>query len=217
MTLLHIPTDPTQAEALYDLLKLRLMTGIYAPGRKLSIRSLADESGFGEAAVREALKRLASERVLEGGVKRSYNVPDLDEKRAADLFNLRVLVECEAAANALPNMKAPQLAKMRSHCTAMNEAIRAVDIDGYMSHNHAFHFVMYERCGNADMIAVIEQLWMQTGPSLHRGIRTTDINLSWNNNHTAMLGACENNSADELRHLMRLDIGWGAQHYTAKS
>ena len=77
MSLLKIANDPTQAETIYGKLKSDLMIGTLLPSRKLSFRSVADEMGTGESPVREALKRLASERVLEGGAKRSYRVPDL--------------------------------------------------------------------------------------------------------------------------------------------
>jgi DNA-binding GntR family transcriptional regulator len=214
MTLLQHMTKPTQAEELYVRLKFELMTGALLPGQKLSIRSLSGETGAGASPVREALKRLASERALEGGAKRSYVVPNLSDRRAVDLFNLRALLECEAAALALPRFAPTLLPDLRTAMGAMDAALRTGDLDAYMRRNRTFHFLIYEQCGNADMVAMIEQLWMQTGPSLRRGTQADAYDLSWNRQHGNIIGALEARDTTSLRREMLRDIGWGAEHYT---
>ncbi|MEZ5873079.1 MAG: GntR family transcriptional regulator [Nitratireductor sp.] len=214
MSLLQQDSEPTQAEIVYGRLKFELMTGALLPGQKLSIRSLSAKTGAGASPVREALKRLASERVLEGSAKKSYIVPDLSDKRAVDLFNLRALLECEAAALALPRISPTILPGLRSAAQVMGKALEAGNLDEYMRQNRIFHFLVYEQCGSADMIAVIEQLWMQTGPSLRRGMQLDGYDASWNRQHLAMVAALETRDVATLRREMLRDIGWGAEHYT---
>lgn len=214
MDMLHQWNKPTQAEEIYGRLKFDLMTGALLPGQKLSIRSLSGETGAGASPVREALKRLASERALEGDAKRPYVVPTLSDRRAVDLFNLRALLECEAAALALPRFAPTLLPGLRIARIAMEAALQAGDLGAYMRQNHTFHFLIYEQCGNADMIAMIEQLWMQTGPSLRRGMQVDAYDLSWNRQHAAIVGALEARDTSSLRREMLRDIGWGAEHYT---
>lgn len=213
MTLLATSDTPTQAEELYSRMRFELMTGQYLPGRKLSIRSLADEAGYGASSVREVLKRLASERALESGLKKSYVVPDLDDKRAVDLFNLRSLLECEAAVLALPRFGPSLMPELRVQAEHMASAIASQTYEDYMLHNARFHFLIYENCGNPDMIAMIEQLWMQTGPSLHRGMLRAQPDATWNRQHLAIIAALEDRNAAALRREMLRDIGWGAEHY----
>jgi len=214
MDMLQKWNEPTQAEEIYGRLKFELMTGALLPGQKLSIRSLSGETGSGASPVREALKRLASERALEGGVKRSYVVPNLSDKRAVDLFNLRALLECEAAALALPRFAPVLLPGLHNAIHSMDMALKSGDLDTYMRQNRTFHFLIYEQCGNADMIAMIEQLWMQTGPSLRRGMQADAYDLGWNRQHAAVVGALEARDTLSLRREMLRDIGWGAEHYT---
>lgn len=190
------------------------MTGALLPGQKLSIRSLSAETGSGASPVREALKRLASERALEGGAKRSYVVPNLSDKRAVDLFNLRALLECEAAALALPRFAPILLPGLRTAMSVMDTALQTGDLDTYMRQNRTFHFLIYEQCGNADMVAMIEQLWMQTGPSLRRGMQADAYDVSWNRQHGNIIAALEARDTTSLRREMLRDIGWGAEHYT---
>jgi len=214
MSLLQIADDPTQAEVVYSKLKTDLMTGALLPSLKLSIRSVADDMGTGEAPVREALKRLASERVLEGGAKRSYRVPDLDYARAVNLFNLRALLECEAAALALPRFGLTLLPELRSAAQSMGHALTSGQPEIYMRQNRKFHFLIYDQCENTDMIAMIEQLWMQTGPSLRRGIGAAEFDHSWNQHHLEIIVALEARDVATLCREMLRDIVWGAEHYT---
>jgi DNA-binding GntR family transcriptional regulator len=216
MTLLQAAGDPTQAEVVYSKLKADLMVGARGPSCKLSIRSVAEDIEAGAAPVREALKRLASERVLESGTKRSYRVPDLDDSRAVDLFNLRALLECEAAALALPNLGPSRLPALRAAAAVMGEALTSGQLDDYMVANRNFHFLIYDQCGNGDMIAIIEQLWMQTGPSLRAGIRAAESDINWNCHHMEMIAAIEARDGAKLRQEMLRDISWGAEHYTQK-
>lgn len=214
MTLLHSGGDPTLAETVYDRLKTDLMIGAILPGCKLSIRSVAQQMNTGASPVREALKRLATERALDGTAKRSYFVPDLDDTRAVNLFNLRALLECEAAVLALPRLGPAMLPKLRRASDSMAQALGSGQLDAYMAGNRTFHFLIYEQCGNSDMIAMIEQLWMQTGPSLRRGMRAAEYDQSWNRQHRAIIVALETRDAAALRRGMLADIGWGAEHYT---
>jgi DNA-binding GntR family transcriptional regulator len=206
--LLTVPAEPTQAEMLYGRLKQKLMTGVYLPGDKLSIRRLSEETGAGQAAVREALKRLASERVLSSLAKRSYIVPVLDAKRAADLFNLRALLECEAAVQALEHIDAAAIAALDATIPKTRTAITQRRFDLYMVENHRFHFLIYQLCGNPDMIAVIEQLWMQTGPSLRQGLDSSQPDSSWGDAHELLVLALAEGDAAALRARLLRDIRW---------
>jgi DNA-binding GntR family transcriptional regulator len=208
MSLLTVPVAPTQAEEVYSHLKTKLMQGAILPGAKLSIRKLAEDLDTGMSPVREALKRLASERVLSSHAKRSYVVPVLDPKRAADLFNLRALLECEAAIQALPFIDVQTIRRLTACSRKMHAAIRDRQHDVYMTENHRFHFIVYGLCGNADMIAVIEQLWMQTGPTLRKGLEDVKPDHSWREIHEALVRAFSQKDEEDLRACMLQDIRW---------
>jgi len=208
MSLLTATAAPTQAEALYAQLKQQLMVGHWRPGQKLSIRKLSEETGGGMSPVREALKRLASERVLESSVKRSFAVPKLNRARTADLFSLRALLESEAALLALDAIDQRTLTHLATLIPKMQAAIERAAFDSYMSENQRFHFLIYRRCGNADMVALIEQLWMQTGPSLRAELYGAAPDASWSAIHTALLEALAQKDRDAVRQWLLRDIRW---------
>ncbi len=78
----------TLSEEVYRLLRRDILAGRLAPGSKLPFRQLAQLYGFGIAPLREALARLASERLvlLEG--QRGFSVSPMSRE---ELFDLCIL------------------------------------------------------------------------------------------------------------------------------
>lgn len=212
------PSDPSLSSGIYTELKNRLILGHYLPGDRLSTRKLAVEFGTSPMPVREALKRLASEHVIESAAAKAFNVPVLSRKRAADLFDLRALLESAAVEAAHCALTPDLLRELGALCDRMDADLKLRDFSAYMADNYRFHFLLYRKADNPDMVAMIEQLWMKSGPSLHLGLQQSEtINLDWNTGHKQLVEAIQDGRVADFRSLMRADIAWGADFYRADS
>ena len=208
--------DVSLSEQVYTELKSRLMLGAYRPGDRLSMRRLATEFGTSAMPVREALKRLASERVLESAAAKAFNVPRLSDKRAADLFVLRALLEGAALEAAFDCLRAGPLDEFAALCDRMDAHLKLGDFAAYTVDNRRFHFLIYGQADNADMVSMIEQLWMQTGPSLSRGLGLSGASvMGWNAEHKRLVKALSNGDFAQAVATLRADIEWGADFYRA--
>ncbi|MEQ1808127.1 MAG: GntR family transcriptional regulator, partial [Burkholderiaceae bacterium] len=67
--------NPTLGAQVLAQLRTQLITGAFAPGDKLSLRTLALQLGVSMQPVRDAVARLVAERALEVTPKRSVQVP----------------------------------------------------------------------------------------------------------------------------------------------
>ena len=132
--------DQSLSDRIYEELKSRLMLGAYLPGEKLSMRKLALEFGTSPMPVREALKRLASERAIESEAAKAYNVPKLSDKRAADLFVLRGLLEVAAVEAAFPALTPDIITELSGLRDRMGAHLKLHDFPAYMTDNYRFHF-----------------------------------------------------------------------------
>lgn len=205
---------PSLSDRIYADLKHQLMLGAVLPGQKLSMRKLAAGFGTSPMPVREALKRLASERALESEAAKAFNVPDLSAKRAADLFDMRALLEGAAARTALPRLTRAHVKTLTRLNARISKHLSARDALTYMAENHLFHFTIYRQSDNPDLLFMIEQLWMQTGPSLRLGLeRSIDTALRWNSGHAPLLEALHAGDAGAAERAMHDDIAWGAEFY----
>lgn len=208
------PKDTSLSEQIYTTLKQRLMLGHYLPGDRLSMRKLAEEFGTSPMPVREALKHLASERVIESAAAKAFHVPSLSGKRAADLFDLRALLECAALEAVKPGFSDALIAELSALSERMEAHLKLRDFPAYMLDNYRFHFSLYQLCGNQDMIDMIEQLWMKTGPSLFQGLQLSKADsLKWNASHRRMIEALNKDRFSDFVAFLRADILWGSDFY----
>lgn len=91
------PKDPFSAAL--DALRDQLRLGRLVSGEPLTITDLAHDLGLSATPVREALSRLAGERLIEDRRGRGYFAPRLDVSDLVELYGLRRLYLVEALSN----------------------------------------------------------------------------------------------------------------------
>jgi DNA-binding GntR family transcriptional regulator len=150
--------------SVYDELSWRMITGRITPGVTISTRGLAQELGVSQMPVREALSRLAAERAIEIRSKRRITVPAMTPARFDDLLRCRLLLEPEAARQALDFIDRSRLKQLREVDARMDVALSSGDVNVYMESNFNFHFGLYRAQGMATLNQLIQTLWLQFGP-----------------------------------------------------
>jgi predicted ArsR family transcriptional regulator len=92
------PKDPFSV--VLDTLRAQLKNGQLVSGEPLTITDLAHDLGLSATPVREALSRLAGERLIEDRRGRGYFAPRLDVSDLVEFYGLRRLYLGEALAAA---------------------------------------------------------------------------------------------------------------------
>lgn len=153
----------------YEHIRGKLVRGELSPGSRLSNRKLAAEIGVSFIPVREAINQLASEGLVEqlpnfGAVVR---VPKREE--LADLYDLRLALECHAAATASQRIGPAEIAELEVRNKYMVELIPQFEADGetesqsklndkWMVADAAFHMTVLRAAGNSLVIKTISEL-----------------------------------------------------------
>ncbi|MCR9125117.1 MAG: GntR family transcriptional regulator [Rhodobacteraceae bacterium] len=208
------PDPPrTLSATVYDDLRARLLVGRLLPGDTISIRTLAAEHGMSAMPVREALKQLALERALTGALKRAYRVPDLTCGEAANLFQIRAVLEGGAAEAATPHLSARDLETLRRRTRQMDVAWHKQDAIRFLEANFRFHALIYSRARNDALLDLIENLFVRTGPWLAKGILSLDKPEDWLGEHEAIVAALERGDAALSRRLIEEDARWGMSFF----
>ncbi len=204
----RVPQSP-MSDQIYQNLKWSLTIGEYEPGSVLSIRKLAARLGTSAMPVREALSRLASERLLESAANRSYKGAELDAKLVSDQFFVRARLEGIATVLAVPNLTASQVDQLENLAAQMDEDIDNDDNDNYIIRNYNFHFSIYGASGNDELFWTIERLWALTGPFLAQVVRNQDMPDDWRSLHAEIARAIRARDAEYAASLIEKDISWG--------
>lgn len=204
--------DPIN-EQVYRDLKWALTIGDYSPGDSISIRKRAAELNVSPMPVREALKRLASERALLTAAKRSFRVPMLEPVQISNLLFVRSSLEGTATELATPRMTSVQIERIAELASQMSTDIGKGDVKSYLIRNYSFHFSIYTAANNPELVSVIEGLWVQTGPFVAAGARSSIISLDWQDTHNLIVDAVRARDFSLARRHIEADIDWGVSLY----
>jgi DNA-binding GntR family transcriptional regulator len=151
-------------ETVYRAIRDRVLFGDLAPGQSVTIQGLVDDLGVSMTPVREAIRRLTAEGALEFLGNRRVCVPEIGERRFAELAFARLAIEprlAELASTALDGTGADALAAIDAE---IDQAIVAGDVAAYMRGNYRFHFTLYRASASKVLLPIAETLWLRFGP-----------------------------------------------------
>ena len=195
----------TLRQSVYEGVRHQLIIGKIAPGVGISTRGVAQQLGVSQMPVRDALGRLAAEGAVEIRSKRKIVVPNMTRARLQEIMRCRLLLEPEAAVDALTYIDAARLRAIRAADTATDEALRDGDVHAYMESNFRFHSLIYRASKMETLNRMIEMLWMQFGPFMRVVYgRFGTANLV--DQHLAASDAIADGDAERLRAAIAGDI-----------
>jgi DNA-binding GntR family transcriptional regulator len=107
----------------YLTIREGIVRGRFSPGSHLTAHDLAAACGLSRTPVREAMRRLHAEGLIEFIPHRGAFVTRIDESEINNIYDLRVALESYAAEAAARNITSSQLEELRSLATQMRDLI----------------------------------------------------------------------------------------------
>lgn len=179
-------------ERVYQSLRLSLLKGHFSPGDAISIRKLADALGTSAMPVREAVKRLTAEKALVQFPNRQIRVAPFNPKLHEEYVRIRIQLEGYAAERAIRARDAGLIERLKELNAAMLDAAKQGEIEAALAANHAFHFEICRAAAYSQLIEILENLWVRTGPVLAMIGRTpANVITLFENGHTCHARAIE--------------------------
>jgi DNA-binding GntR family transcriptional regulator len=194
-------------EYVYSQLSRAIMMGEFEPGQKLKLKELSAAFNTSHMPIREALARMTVAQVVTTEPRRSVYVPFVSRKRLSDLIEVRIKLE-RMAITLISSSPDPQLAL---ELEAINKRFESVlqakepNFKTYLAINHEFHFAIYNRCGNPELINLIEQMWMRYGPLLH-GLRQGPTKFAQRDHHREMIKAIRSGNPEAASTAIENDL-----------
>ncbi|RBP92711.1 GntR family transcriptional regulator [Rhodobacter sp. 140A] len=205
------PIETAAHDRIYRTLRLQIMHGELAPGQALTLRGLAKQFDVSMTPVREALRRLIAEGALMLSSSGRVTTPELSNERIEELAALRALIEPELASRALPRAHLALIDRLGAINTANAEAVAKHDAVAYIRTNLEFHRTLYLRAQAPAMLAVIETVWLQLGPTMRALYGRIQRNEP-PRHHRLILAALRAGDEPGLRLAVRTDVTQGLRH-----
>lgn len=109
----------TTVDALYRTLRDRIITGVYAPGWRMSQEQLANELEVSRTPLREALQRLEADGLVVAHANRGMHVAPLVNSETEQSYALRLLLEPPTVAAIVELLGDDDIEQMRNHLEQM--------------------------------------------------------------------------------------------------
>ncbi|WP_202079040.1 GntR family transcriptional regulator [Caldalkalibacillus salinus] len=160
----------TKTEMIYQTIKEEILNGEYEFGEKLVISRLAQRFNSSEIPVREAIRHLDSDNLIEFKPHTGAVVSTLSAKDIQDIFELRVELEGLATRLATEHLQEDDFNELQRMIEESKRAFELKDYEQFETLNIAFHDTIYNACDNKLLIRTIRELWSNTRryPSLFK-------------------------------------------------
>ncbi len=135
------------ADQVFEHLESDILSGKYARGEVLTESKLCAELGVSRTPIREALRRLEQEHIIEESGKGSV-VIGVTEKDLEDIYVIRGQLEGLVASMAAQNRSEEQLALLREALEFQEFYVGKKDADRIKQMDNKFHNRMYELSGS---------------------------------------------------------------------
>jgi len=139
-------------------LRQRIVEGQLAPGAKLGERELSEQLQVSRTPLREAIRMLAAEGLVELLPNRGAVVLQLSERDVSDTFEVIAGLEGQSGELAAARIDAAQLAEIRALHYEMLAAYTRRDLSTYYRLNALIHNAINAAAGNAVLTQTYRQV-----------------------------------------------------------
>jgi DNA-binding GntR family transcriptional regulator len=144
----------TVQQEVVEKLRHAILSGMFMPGNRLVETDLCTSLGVSRPSLREALRSLQAERLIEIVPNRGPQIPVLSWRDAEEIYEVRELLEVEAAARCALNISDAELETLEGRLEAFRRAARANYAANQITAASEFYTIILRNCGNK----IIEQV-----------------------------------------------------------
>jgi DNA-binding GntR family transcriptional regulator len=163
------PGFATKSDLAYTRVRELILSGTLAPGAVLPQAALAQQIGMSTTPLREALRRLKQEGLVELDAHRDARVRPLDATEARDLLELRRSLDPLAASLAAQRRTDADLDDLRAALDGLEALSTSPSIAQLESH-HRFHAAIHRASHNALLVQTLDGLWVKTDRYRRHGL-----------------------------------------------
>jgi DNA-binding GntR family transcriptional regulator len=186
-----------------DGLREAILAGAYDEGQQLKQDELALHFGTSRIPVREALRQLESEGLIEIQANKGAIVKGLSIDDVMEMLDIRIGLECRALKLAIPNMADEDLQLAES---ILAEYDQSADPASWGELNWRFHWALYCPCNRAKLLDMIEANYGHVSWFIRRQVSVAAGKAKPQQDHTALLSLCRDGKVDAAVSLLEKHI-----------
>ena len=183
------------SDRVYLDLKDKILFGTYLPGVHLVESDLIEEYDVSRATIREALRRLVEDEIVERIPNKGIIVRKLSEKEVRDYYFIIRELDCAAARLVAENHTEEQIEELRSILAKDDEYIAAGDYGQHSKLIYDFRSTLTSYSDNPPLIKMLAKIYAIV--SIHHTTNPVLVSMDISHQrHVELLQALEKGDAD---------------------
>lgn len=142
----------------YIELRRRILVLEFEPGQLLNESELVESLGCGRTPIREAIQRLAAEKLVVARLRQTPFVAPILAHELAEIVETRLILEVPAARLAAERGSAKQRIALNAACAVFHDYARADDREGILATDVAIHSLVSAMSRNSFLVDSSERL-----------------------------------------------------------
>ncbi|EAN8120662.1 GntR family transcriptional regulator [Salmonella enterica] len=189
-----VQVPPHQARSVIEeRLRSAIVDGRLPPGTALRQQEIATLFGVSRMPVREALRQLEAQSLLQVVMHKGAVVAPLIGEDAVDTYALRVLLESEALRQSIPLLDVDDIAQARGYIQQLENETRHAEIGRL---NRLLHMTLYSKAPNQKLLRMIEIELNEEERFLRFHLSSMGLGKLTQDDHIALVDAASDKSVD---------------------
>jgi DNA-binding GntR family transcriptional regulator len=184
-----------------DYLRDAILGGQIGPGQRVRQADIAERFGASRLPVREALRMLEAEGLIEHETNKGARVPRLDMHEVDVIYQMRERLEPLALSESIPHLDADDLLRLDEIQTQIETSC---DVGRFLELDRELHLLSYAGCQIDQLTAMVTRLWNSTQHYRRAFVSSSGPGRMWviNAEHRLLLDAIERrDTTDAERYL----------------
>ncbi len=157
------PTAEGKSQLAYRWIHERIASGVFGPGYRLVLSSLAEDLAMSVVPVREAIRALTAEGLVTFERNVGARVARVDGAQYRFSMQAISLLESAATALAAPFLTVEDLDRTRRLNDVVRRGLPDLDPRVFREANQALHSTLYAKCPNPRLLEMIRGEWVKLG------------------------------------------------------
>lgn len=193
-------------DVVFNTLKDGILTGRLKPGERLLENQLAEELGVSRTPIREALRMLEIENLVDLIPRRGAQVKDMSERDIKNVLEIRKVLEELAAKLAAENITSKQIEELKEAHRDFVEAFERGDSTEVLEADTKFHEIIFNATCNEKLVQIISNISIQIYRYRIAYLKLLKSIAVPNEQHIALISAFEKRDSEKAQEIIKEHI-----------
>ncbi len=197
----------TRTQVVVEVLREKILSGDIAAGEPLRQSALAEQLNVSRIPVREALLQLEAEGLVKFEAHKGATATTLSVEQVTELFELRVMIETDLLAKAIPNINDEDFSKAEQVLELLESAFKHENaVASWSELNTQFHTFLYQPANRPHTLEVVHGLNTNCDRYIRLQLLLGDGIPRAEQEHRELLEYCKNRQIDKATELLKKHI-----------